>query len=208
MSSFGGKSRFRKQDYEPLTIMEEVPELLKEQAEALFETGEEIKVAVSTDLRFDSTYGKDWLLVTNKRLIAFNQNGTFGHHMREVPLTSIEDVEILEMYGNNILKVSTEDNAFELARYSKRLTPKFNLAVSELEGLVPQREANANGRPRGGRGPDGMQPGGDKSRCESVVSLSRVGRGSVSIVLRNENSFFASSSTLLLFCMLSCRRSS
>ena len=166
MSSFGGKSRFRKQDYEPLTIMEEVPELLKEQAEALFETGEEIKVAVSTDLRFDSTYGKDWLLVTNKRLIAFNQNGTFGHHMREVPLTSIEDVEILEMYGNNILKVSTEDNAFELARYSKRLTPKFNLAVSELEALVPQREANANGRPRGGRGPDGMQPGGDKSRCE------------------------------------------
>jgi hypothetical protein len=79
--------------------MEEVPELLKKQAEALFETGEEIKVAVSTDLRFDGTYGKDWLLVTDKRLIAFNQNGTLGHDMREVPLTSVEDVEILEMSG-------------------------------------------------------------------------------------------------------------
>jgi ATP-binding cassette subfamily B protein len=72
------------------------------------------------------------------------------------------------MYGNNILKVSTADNAFELSRYSKRLTPKFNLALSELEELVPQTEANANGRPRGrrGRGPGGMQPGGDNSRCE------------------------------------------
>ena len=89
MSSFNGGSKLRKQSYEPLTTMEEVPERLKEQAEALFETGEEIKVAVSTDLRFDGTYGKDWLLVTNRRLIAFNQNGALGHHMREVPLTRL-----------------------------------------------------------------------------------------------------------------------
>ena len=144
--------------------MEDVPELLKEQAEALFETGEEIKIAVSTDLRFDGTYGKDWLLVTNRRLIAFNQNGAMGHHMREVPLTSVEDIEIIEMYGNNILKVSTADNAFEVSRYSKRLTPKFNLAVSELEELIPQKERDADGRPRGkrGRGPGGK----DKGRCE------------------------------------------
>ena len=144
MSSYnGGKQRFRKQDHESLTTMEEVPELLKEQAEAQFETGEEIKIAVSTDLRFDGTYGKDWLLVTNKRLIAFNQNGAVGHHMREVPLTAVEDIEILEMYGNNILKVSTADNAFEVSRYSKRLIPKFNLVVSELEELVPQKERDA-----------------------------------------------------------------
>ena len=164
MSSFNGGSKLRKQNHEPLTTMEEVPELLKAQAEALFETGEEIKIAVSTDLRFDGTYGKDWLLVTNRRLIAFNQNGAMGHHMREVPLTSVEDIEILEMYGNNILKVSTADNAFELSRYSKRLTPKFNLAVSELEELIPQKERDADGRPRGrrGRGPGGK----DKGRCE------------------------------------------
>lgn len=164
MSSFGGKPKFWKQNHEPLSTMEEVPELLKEQAEALFETGEEIKVAVSTDLRFDGTYGKDWLLITNKRLIAFNQNGAIGHHMREVPLTSVEDIEILEMYGNNILKISTADNAFEVSRYSKRLTPKFNLAVSELEELIPQKERDSDGRPRGrrGRGPGGK----DKGRCE------------------------------------------
>ena len=161
-SSFSGGSKLRKLNHEPLTTMEEVPELLKEQAEALFETGEEIKIAVSTDLRFDGTYGKDWLLVTNKRLIAFNQNGTIGHHIREVPLTSVEDIEIIEMYGNNILKVSTADNAFEVSRYSKRLTPKFNLAVSELEELIPQKERDADGRPRGRRGRGGK----DKGRCE------------------------------------------
>ena len=165
MSSYSnGGGRLRKQNHEPLTTMEEVPELLKEQAAAVFETEEEIKIAVSTDLRFDGTYGKDWLLVTDKRLIAFNQNGAMGHHMREVPLTAVEDIEILEMYGNNILKISTADNAFEVSRYSKRLTPKFNLAVSELEELIPQKERDSDGRRRGkrARGPGGK----DKGRCE------------------------------------------
>ena len=168
MRHYGGKVRFRKLDHEPLSTTEDVPELLKEQAEALLETSEEIKVSVSTDLRFDGTYGKDWLLITNRRLIAFNQNGALGHDMREVPLSSVEDVEIQEMYGNNILKVTTADNAFELSRYSKRLTPKFSRAVSELEGLVSQTDANSDGRRRGrrGRGPAGMSSGADKGRCE------------------------------------------
>ncbi len=172
MHHYGGKPRFRKLDHEPLSTTEDVPELLKEQAEARLETGEEIKVSVSTDLRFDGTYGKDWLLITSRRLIAFNQNGVLGHDMREVPLSSVKNVEILEMYGNNILKVITADNAFELSRYSKRLTPKFSRAVSELEGLVSQRETNSDGRPRGrrGRGRRGQGPGGmsseAKGRCE------------------------------------------
>lgn len=179
MGSFNGKPR-RKKGNNQLTTKEEVPELLQKQAQGLLEKGEEIKVAVSTDLRFDSTYGKDWLLVTDKRLIAFNQIGVLGHDIREVSLTSVEDIEILEMYGNNILKVTTSENAFELARYSKRLTPKFNLAVSELEKLSALKDANSGDGGRGGGGPgpgkrrrgrrgnggNGMQPGGDKSRCE------------------------------------------
>lgn len=180
MGSYNGKPR-RKKGNNELTTKEEVPELLQKQAQELLEKGEEIKVAVSTDLRFDSTYGKDWLLATDKRLIAFNQSGVLGHDMREVALTSVEDIEILEMYGNNILKVTTSENAFELARYSKRLTPKFNLAVSELEKLPALKDADSGdgarsrggpgsgGRRRGRRGPGGnlgMQPGGDKSRCE------------------------------------------
>ena len=178
MGSFNGRPR-RKKGNNELTTKEEMPELLQKQAQELLENGEEIKVAVSTDLRFDSTYGKDWLLVTDKRLIAFNQSGVLGHDMREVTLTSVEDIEILEMYGNNILKVTTSENAFELARYSKRLAPKFNLAVSELEKLSALKDADSGdgrrggpgpgGRRRGRRGPGnfpGMKPGGDKSRCE------------------------------------------
>ncbi|MCY4402995.1 MAG: ABC transporter ATP-binding protein [Candidatus Poribacteria bacterium] len=175
MSSYGGRTRRKKGNHE-LTTKEEVPELLQKRAQELLESGEEVNIAVSTDLRFDGTYGKDWLLATDKRLIAFNQTGVLGHDIREVALTSVEDIEILEMYGNNILKITTSENAFELARYSKRLTPKFNLAVSELEKLSSINETDTGGREharrgpgrrrRGPGGPPGMQPGGDKSRCE------------------------------------------
>ena len=174
MSSFGDKKRFRKKGENGLTTKEEIPEILEKRAQEVLDNGEEIKVAVSTDLQFDSTYGKDWLIVTEKRLIAFNQNGVIGHNMQEVPLSSITDIEILEMYGNNILKVITSENAFEVARYSKRLTPKFNLAVSELKQLPSLKENDSGnsgnrGRGPGGRrrGPPGNQSGGDKSRCET-----------------------------------------
>ncbi len=173
MGSFGGKPRSRKKDENGLTTKEEVPELLEKRAQELLDNGEEIKIAVSTDLQFDGTYGKDWLLVTDKRLIAFNQTGVIGHDMRAVDLATVEDIEILEMYGNSILKVTTSENALELARYSKRLTPKFNLAVSELNQL-PSRKAHDSGSNNSRRGPGGRhrggapgtQPGGDKSRCE------------------------------------------
>ena len=181
MGSFGDKARFRKKGNTELTTKEEVPELLEKRAQELFEQGEEITVAVSTDLRFDGTYGKDWLLATDKRLIAFNQNGVLGHDIREVDLNSIEDIEVLEMYGNNILKITTSENAVELARYSKKLTPKFNLTVSELErlsssnGIGVREERRPQGPRHGGRrsrrGPGvgstaGLQRGGDKSQCE------------------------------------------
>ncbi len=184
MESFGGKPRFRNLKDGELTTTEEVPEILKKRAQELLDNGEEIKVSVSTDLKFDGTYGKDWVLATEKRLICFNQKGVIGHDIQEVSLTAVENIEVLEMYGNNILKVTTSDSAVELARYSKRLEPKFNLTVSELERLSSseisderrggRRGPGRGGRRRGMRGGRGGGPGGNpnaqtsgnRSRCE------------------------------------------
>ncbi|MCG9127011.1 ATP-binding cassette domain-containing protein [Candidatus Poribacteria bacterium] len=166
MGSYGGKPRFKKNGNDPLNTKEEVPELLQKQADELLDSGEEIKVAVSTDLRFDSTYGKDWILITEKRIIVFNQNTVIGHNLKEVSLDSIEDIEILEMYGNNILKIITSDNAIEVARYSKKYTQKFNLAVSELDKLSQNGSGPDGNKKNGGRRRPGARPGADKTRCD------------------------------------------
>ena len=159
---FGGNSVFEQQGDDELTTMEEVPEELEHRAHALFTDNEEIKVAVSTDLKFDGDYGKDWLIVTDRRLIAFNQNGAPEHQLQEISLASVSAVEIVEMHGNNILKVRTFDKAVEVARYSRRFTPKFELATPELETLV--QDANPEAEQEKQHRPQGL--GKNKGKCE------------------------------------------
>ena len=157
-----GQPASDEQANEELTTMEEMPEELETRAHELLAKGEEIKVAVSTDLRFDGNYGKDWVIATDRRLLAFNQNGAPEHQVREIPLTSVEAVEIVEMYGNNILKIRTSEDATEVARYSRRVSPKFELATPELETLVqdanPDVEHEEQHRPQGW--------GKNKNKCE------------------------------------------
>ena len=159
---FGGKPVCEQLGDDELTTVEEVPEELEHRAHALFRDDEEIKVAVSTDLKFDGDYGKDWVIVTDRRLIAFNQNGAPEHQLQEISLASVSAVEIVEMYGNNILKVRTSDKAVEVARYSRRFTPKFDLATPELETLV--QDANPEADQEKQHRPQGL--GKNKGKCE------------------------------------------
>ena len=163
-SSSNGRAHFEKQADEALTTTEEMPESLENRAKALLSDGEEIKVSVSTDLRFDGNYGKDWLIATDRRLIAFNQNGAPEHELREIALNSVETVDVVEMHGNNILKIRTPDNAMEVARYSRRIAPKFDLATPELGKLVKEANPNAD------NGKDQPKPKGlgkNKDKCET-----------------------------------------
>ena len=82
--SSGGRSTDRRPDVE-MTTLEEVPETLQGQLEDLLDGEEDIKIAISTDLQFDGTYGKDWVLATEKRLLAFNQNGAPGPEVQNIP---------------------------------------------------------------------------------------------------------------------------
>ncbi len=159
-----GRAHFDKQADEALTTTEEIPENLDKRLQRFLSNGERIKVSVSTDLRFNGTYGKDWVIATNKRLIAFNQNGSPDHELREIPLNSVETVDVLEMHGNNILKVRTPDNAMEVARYSRRVAPKFELVTPALESLVKEANPDASEKEQAPK-PKGL--GKNKDKCET-----------------------------------------
>ena len=135
-----------------MTTLEEIPEDLQNQLKDMLDKGEEIKVALSTDLRFNGTYGKDWVLATEKRLIAFNQDGAPTSDIQNIPLHEVDSIEIRELHGNNILKVRTHDNALEVARYSKTFAPKFAEATPEIEALIerakPEEERAEKSKPR------------------------------------------------------------
>ena len=162
--SSGSRSATRGPDVD-MTTLEEVPTALQDQLEDLLDQEEEIKIAISTDLQVDGTYGKDWVLATDKRLLAFNQNGAPGPEIQNIALEAIDSIEIRELHGNNFMKVRTSEGAFEVARYSKRFAPKFAEATPEIELLIDKikpEEADKSKRHR-----KYVDPGKKKIRCET-----------------------------------------
>lgn len=162
--SSGRRSNARRPDVE-MTTLEEVPAALQDQLQGLLDEAEDIKIAVSTDLQFDGTYGKDWVLATEKRLLAFNQNGVPTPEVQNIALEAIDKIEIRELYGNNFMKVRTSDGAFEIARYSKRLAPKFAEATPEIESLIDKVKPEETDKSKRHR--KYVDPGKKKIRCET-----------------------------------------
>ena len=162
--SAGRKGNARRPDVE-MTTLEEVPEVLHGQLEDLLDGKEDIKIAISTDLRFDGTYGKDWVLATEKRLLAFNQNGAPTPEVQNIALEAIDQIEIRELHGNNFMKVRTSEGAFEVARYSKRFAPKFAEATPEIEALIDKIKPEDTDKSKRHR--RYVDPGKNKIRCET-----------------------------------------
>ncbi len=162
--SAGRGNTTRRPDVE-MTILEEVPTALQDQLERLLDGEEDIKIAVSTDLQFNGTYGKDWVLATEKRLLIFNQNGAPTPEVQNIALETIDKIEIRELYGNNFMKVRTSDGAFEIARYSKRFAPKFAEATPEIESLIDK--VKPEGTDKSKRHRKYVDPGKKKIRCET-----------------------------------------
>ena len=162
--SSGRRSTVRRPDVE-MTTLEEVPKALQGQLEDLLDREEEIRIAISTDLQFDGTYGKDWVLATEKRLLAFNQNGAPAPEIQNIALETIDSIEIRELHGNNFMKVRTLEGAFEIARYSKRFAPKFAEATPEIESLIDKVKPEETDKSKRHR--KYVDPGKNKIRCET-----------------------------------------
>ena len=157
-----------KPDEEMITL-EELPAALQKQLNDLLEGEEDIKVAISTDLRLNGDYGKDWVIATEKRLISFNQNGALTPDIQNLPLEKIDSIEVRELYGNNILKVRTADKGIEIARYSRTVALKFAEATPEIESLIEQANPDAESEKKRSVRRHGA-PGKRKTKCETCGS--------------------------------------
>ena len=148
---------------EETTTLEQLPGDLQKQFKALLEPEEQIKVAISTDLRFDGTYGQDWVLATEKRLVAFNQNGAPDSDVQNIPFNQVDGIEVRTLQGNSFLKVRTPDKTVEIARYSNKVASKFAEATPQIESLIRQVKPEVEETHRRREGP----PGKPKGKCET-----------------------------------------
>ncbi len=129
---------------QPLSVelMEEVPEAIQECFDGISEQGEDIRVAVSSDMSLDGDFEDCWLLVTDKRVLVLSGNHSQRPQLvHDLPIADIEDIELKNYVGNGILEIKTADKAVELLRFSK--TALRENGIAEIPDAIDRlREQN------------------------------------------------------------------
>ena len=147
-------------------LIDQIPLELEPRIKEFFGNGEEIKVAVSTDLLENGNYGQDWLIATVDQLIMARLNGTPEYDLHVIPLKDIETLDIQALHGNNVMKVRTHDRGIEVARYSKTAAEKFFDAKSEIDFLVRQTQPKDSDETEGKKRSKSSHAGRKKTKCD------------------------------------------
>ena len=119
-------------------FLEEVPEEVFAATRNVLRPDEKILLSVATDLRFDGSYGAAWLVATGSRLIGISPSDSRHPETVSVPLVDIERVEVRELYGSGVLRVSTPASGASLAFFTKSLLSRFTQIPAQIEQLVRQ----------------------------------------------------------------------
>ena len=99
---------------------------------------EELRLAVTTDIKLDGQYGEAWLMATDDLLVAFSPDSGGPPDMVCLPLAEISGVEVREDWGTAALKVRTEEQGATMAVFSKSLVPALSELPNQVERLVKQ----------------------------------------------------------------------
>ncbi len=115
-----------------MSYAEPLPETLREVV-----NGEQPKLALSTDVRRDGSFGEQWLLVTDNKLQVFDVRNGSAQLTEELPLDKIAEVIAEPLVGGGALWVKGTDGRFsELLRYSNTHARKFLQAARALNSLI------------------------------------------------------------------------
>ena len=101
---------------------------------------EQAHIQIATDLIDDGSFGEQWLVVTDERLLVIPTEGADG--VVEVPLKVITETKIEELVGAGRLEVEHGEGEPTYLYYSNSLSPKF-VEVAEAIKQLTKGEAPA-----------------------------------------------------------------
>ena len=95
---------------------------------------EQTHIQVATDLIDDGSFGEQWLVVTDERLLVIPVQGADG--VVEVPLKVITETKIEELVGAGRLEVEHGGGEPTYLYYSNSLSPKFAEVAEAIKQLT------------------------------------------------------------------------
>ncbi|NKB66019.1 MAG: ATP-binding cassette domain-containing protein [Candidatus Latescibacteria bacterium] len=140
----------KKDDSEPL-FHAKVPQQVRRELAEVVAPEEEIRLAVTTDIKLDGQYGEAWLMATDTNLVAFSPDGGGPPDIVCLPLADIDAMEVREDLGTAALKVRTQERGATMAVFSKSLVPTLSDLPGQVERLVQQARPSLAGKVLQGR---------------------------------------------------------
>lgn len=115
-------------------FIEPLPPELDKKLQELKPPNEKILIQIASDLDTDGSFGKQWLLVTERRLLVISsikeENGVV-----EALLKDVKEVRIEELVGGGRLEVECDEEAPIYLYYSSSLIPKFAEVARAIQQL-------------------------------------------------------------------------
>ncbi len=115
-----------------MKLLEHMPDTVSQKIQNVL-THEEEFIRVSTDLNPDGTFGEQWVVVTDRRVIVIPAEGVDG--VVDVPIRELVSVQTEPLVGGGRLEIEREGGATLLVPYSSSLAEKFSEVARGLEQL-------------------------------------------------------------------------
>jgi ATP-binding cassette, subfamily B, bacterial len=95
------------------------------------------RIAFSTDIRADGTFGEEWLVVTDRNLFVFSPNGKAAADLvHAVPLRQIDGAKAEMLVGNGILELKANGEAVSVLRFSNKVSSSARTAADGINALT------------------------------------------------------------------------
>ena len=130
-----------------MKLLEQMPDTGSQKIQNVLTHEEEELIRVSTDLNPDGTFGEQWVIVTDRRVIvvpvALNPDpiGAEGANgVVEVPIRELASVQTEPLVGGGRLEIERKKGATLFVPYSSSLAEKFSEVARGLEQIRQQDE--------------------------------------------------------------------
>ena len=121
-----------------MKLLEQMPDTVSQKLRNVLTHEEEELIRVSTDLNPDGTFGEQWLIATDRRVIVVPVEGV--NRVVDVPIKELEAVHTEPLVGGGRLEIERNKEATLFVPYSSSLAEKFSEVALGLEQLRQQDE--------------------------------------------------------------------
>ena len=127
-----------------MKLLEQMPDTVSQKIQNVL-THEEELIRVSTDLNPDGTFGEQWFIATDTRVIVVPAEGVNG--VVDIPIRELTSVKTEPLVGGGRLEIERKKEATLFVAYSSSLAEKFSEVARGLEQLRQQDEFLINTEP-------------------------------------------------------------